>query len=412
MILYLFERRGRDRYLKGQKQEIKQIEIHLSKFPTPSDLYRYVSSLQPDLKLHYIVRQHDNFDSSMSDYEFPADVLPNSHDTHYWTNQRLGFTNSPEDVLHAVFIKHPKVRQDNDFYNTEQVSSADNLIQEGLSMEDALRYYKDGRSPIKFTTSQRPYYLMQHLAKPGHCSSPNFWLPISRYPGLYVTNTNNKYCGTFYFYEPDSSSYLDLGTACIFASKSHAVQNLIRQYEDEDADEDVALQTDPFEEQLRKQRRQHPGYGKIKIKEILNKSVYSVTESWDEASVDDQDGILPVIPIDPSPFFYRSFNAAEDVFDQLLCFAAREAGIDTLIFQSVSSGNRANTEILDTRINSGNFVCRKNPRQFPPLLIKDEYYGSIWFPKTQGLVYMSDSIPVLTFGFRIDKQDHNKIVAR
>lgn len=50
------------------------------------------------------------------------------------------------------------------------------------------------------------------------------YMPVIRYEGLYYNNDENQYLGKFYFYEPESEYYINLGNTLLSANKYHAIR--------------------------------------------------------------------------------------------------------------------------------------------------------------------------------------------
>lgn len=91
------------------------------------------------------------------------------------------------------------------------------------SVED---YKSRSKQLLRFKRSARPYTSMYTLSTGTDCSAHKLYLPVVRYAGLYYGNAPRDYTGTFYFYEPDSCSLLDLGNVLIAGSKYDAFKKL------------------------------------------------------------------------------------------------------------------------------------------------------------------------------------------
>lgn len=81
-----------------------------------------------------------------------------------------------------------------------------------------------------------------------------------------------------------------------------------------------------------------------------------------------------------------------DFMDQDLCIMAQTLKIDTLIFQREPGERRTNTEILDTRLNSYDFlrcIIDRDTLQ-RPLIEPDSKYPTVWFPQQQGQGFIYD----------------------
>lgn len=87
---------------------------------------------------------------------------------------------------------------------------------------------KDIKVP-RYPRTGRPVSEMSFAGN--NCHTGNKYLPIIRYEDLwYGKNLENdqEYCGTFYYYEPDSTNFLNLGRCLITANKLDAVIQLER----------------------------------------------------------------------------------------------------------------------------------------------------------------------------------------
>lgn len=85
----------------------------------------------------------------------------------------------------------------------------------------------------RFPQTQRPYNEMLTSYLGNYCES-GFYLPVVRYQtptglGIYYNDTTQPgraYCGRFFFYEPDSCTYLHLGRYLVTANKIDAFLTL------------------------------------------------------------------------------------------------------------------------------------------------------------------------------------------
>jgi hypothetical protein len=90
-------------------------------------------------------------------------------------------------------------------------------------MEHAAYHHPEIAVP-RYPRTGRPITAMDFIRP---LNSPSgIYLPVSRYPGLYHEHSETEYCGTFYYYEPDSINYLHLGNNLITGSKYGAMRYL------------------------------------------------------------------------------------------------------------------------------------------------------------------------------------------
>lgn len=97
-------------------------------------------------------------------------------------------------------------------------------------------YTEAAKLGIAYVDSKYPYPRYPRTGHPvsempfagNHCRIGEFYLPVIRYESLFynVSGTGNGTCGTFYFYEPDSTSFLNLGKVLIAANKIDAMIKL------------------------------------------------------------------------------------------------------------------------------------------------------------------------------------------
>jgi len=87
---------------------------------------------------------------------------------------------------------------------------------------------------LRVVTSLGTFHHRRDVWKPD-----GFYLPVVRYESLYYSDlkettdiSSRQYCGKFFFYEPDSSMFVHLRNAQIFASKVHAAMDLWKKYFD------------------------------------------------------------------------------------------------------------------------------------------------------------------------------------
>jgi hypothetical protein len=91
---------------------------------------------------------------------------------------------------------------------------------------EAVKLYKTDPNEyqqLKTVGTKRPITGLHQVLSSNPKSSGPFYLPVVRYPGLYYKKSSTKYCGTFYYVEPQSRVLLNLGAnVVIFGSKVEA----------------------------------------------------------------------------------------------------------------------------------------------------------------------------------------------
>jgi len=237
-------------------------------------------------------------------------------------------------------------------------------------------------------------FLCKQGVKDPSCCKEVLALPVLRYPRLYYEGrkTDVPYCGKFYFFDPHSDVYLDLGKVGIFASKLHALETLVTNFQplpDKQRDE-VYAKTNPGDHLFLS--------GKTTAEDISANNWHSNWEDYD----DSQEGKA-------TTFFYRTILNTDtkipphmvltkkdgmkievgmfvppigwqvglhDYLDQAICFYGRDAGYDTFLFQREYGTTRMVTELLDVRAFSEQHLFRlKTPAKFP----FSSKYPTVWF---------------------------------
>jgi len=232
----------------------------------------------------------------------------------------------------------------------------------------------------------------------------NIFLPVLRYQGIFFgEEKEKKFCGTFYYFEPESSIMLNLGRCAMFGSKIHAyivlsaiknktikeeelnklfdIENIVKNKKRyDDLKEYVSVNM------VSKQERQEF----IKLSNIINERK-DMTNIWSKFQILNKISIQQMIDIQTQfyiPIFYKESDVKEipfiettalyptnqskifkdqkidfkggihDDFDQPICNLARELKIDTILLQHEIGGSRSVSEILDTRTDSYDQLVR------------------------------------------------------
>lgn len=250
-----------------------------------------------------------------------------------------------------------------------------------------------------FGTSKRPYTSMTHLRPqqkeiPKKVLSSSFVkdksgapqiildeksrnkvkiIPVSRYAvdqlkGAYyeeeeeeeegeTKKEKEKYCGTFYFWEPDSNVYLELGATFYANNKYEALVKL--DPKNPLIFDATRIYFDQFKE-LNLFRNDSPYSSMENLEDETDHTVSSLigdflylfegVEKYYKRHFTMTD-LYYEIPKNPGDGIYIgwAFDAFEDFLDQELCKVAKSKGVDTIILSKMPASKRINTEILDTR---------------------------------------------------------------
>ncbi|CAH6420739.1 Hypothetical protein POVR2_LOCUS241 [uncultured virus] len=164
-------------------------------------------------------------------------------------------------------------------------------------------------------------------------------VPVTRYAagmskGLYYNDRPKDTCGTFYYLEPESKTYLAYRTALTAFNKTEAAIAL-------DVYDESGMSVE--ERMLQHSRGTYPRDLMMTVGETQITYPFRVQD----ASLDDDDRHYAGV--------YLDLYAEEDVWDQPLCIAAREAGYDLVILENMVGKYQVVSEVLDTRSREDSF---------------------------------------------------------
>lgn len=175
-------------------------------------------------------------------------------------------------------------------------------------------------------------------------------IPVTRYAkgmsrGLYHSKKDeNKedFCGTFYYYEPESTTYLTLlsRTVRVYGNKYNAITALYKEF---GVGKDIPnmLGYSWKADEYLKHPEKFPEDLKMTPLEFVN--TYSAPGDYD----------LEYMRTLPNRKHYVGVHldlySLEDVYDQDICTTAKENGIDIIILTHMVGRYQVVTEVLDTR---------------------------------------------------------------
>lgn len=174
-----------------------------------------------------------------------------------------------------------------------------------------------------------------------------YWSPVTRYAkgmmrSLFYRKKEKKFCGTFYYVEQESTTYLLYENPLRGRSKSEIFLHLVESENRDEYSREIKIAEKFINE---------PFYDKI----FENKLVMTARE------VSNLIDILKfnVWKLDLSKNYKRYWGelgyAREDKLDQAICKLARKRGYDVVIFESVVGSQQIVSEILDTRDRNESF---------------------------------------------------------
>ena len=190
-------------------------------------------------------------------------------------------------------------------------------------------------------------------------------LPVTRYAGgmskglYYSQETEEKFCGTFYYLEPESTTYLTFNSFLIFKNKYEAAKSLIGDEDNEFAEPIIDRyynQPDKFPHlDLMMTPSEYSDVHRIRLIEFSDARDKEYISKLSEHAVKAGNRKHYVGK-------HLHLYALEDDYDQIICQAAREEGYDVIILTHMVGSFQLVTEILDTRDRLVSFSNLTYPR--------------------------------------------------
>lgn len=277
---------------------------------------------------------------------------------------------------------HPDVLESRVLYASNHL---DDWIKLGLKTPRAKFLYDNPKIAahfgVKTFTSERPNVKFEYYQE---ACNDGVYLPVYRIPDLYYP-LNDQYCGTFYFYEPESTEHLNLGKTFIAANKLDAYMKLKFL-------NGIISNNNDEEKNVNDARRQ---YGKMldtysildnyESRRFLTKLLQSVKDAEETVYKLDTNMYINALYYLENGDNISGKAEYFDFLDQELCNLGSSNGYDTIILQREPGKYRPNTEILDTRSRnvSYNSIC------ILPRIMKISKYPTIWFAE-DGLVSLPE----------------------
>jgi hypothetical protein len=243
------------------------------------------------------------------------------------------------------------------------------------------------------------------------CRINSIFLPVIRYQSLYHTEYSKKnFCGTFFYFELESTVLLNLGKSAMFATKAHAYivlkafkklkfsqlrvsfgeESKLDTYKEKVLNDlfNLDFHSNDMIDIWIKFKEQIGIFDVKQIQEIMIQ--FYIPLLYNENDVKQILGIetTALYPTDKAKYFYSDFKdrgsatihfgaGSHDDFDQEICKMARDLNIDTLILQHEIGETRAVTEILDTREDSYENLVRIDTKK--ELYKVNQKYPTIFF---------------------------------
>ena len=287
-----------------------------------------------------------------------------------------------------LHIEHYGDEEDDELNKITNVDIINYMIDHGLEVTPKIAYFnKDIKYP-RFE-SGRPLTDLKYKDK-NQCTD-GYYLPVIRYGDIYYGADKNAmgefsafktletlglddFCGTFYYYEPYSPFYLNLGKTLVTGSKYEAVKHLLLIF-------GISMSDIKYTEK-----------NIYSEKAIIEDYKKYFGEKWDNVLYisNDQNNEIDFM-IKNSIYVGGDFDAKMDGYDQTICMMARNAGYDTVLLQKEPGGQRINTEILDVRSRTISYdsICKFEDR---PMVhsVKNKKYPLIWMPSDGFLQFESE----------------------
>lgn len=188
----------------------------------------------------------------------------------------------------------------------------------------------------------------------------NYFLPVIRYAGsldtgLYHKTSKKDICGTFYYYEPESTTFLLGKRILVVQTKYAALRYLLAQFMSvqrlQEKNPTIKLSLDLY--QSKKNLTWEAG-------EFAPDLLYTPLELNNlhffvphKSRVDYRAEEVPQIAVYAGKLL--KLYAAEDGFDQPLCLAAKTAGFDLIVLTRMVGSKQIVTEVLDARSREDSF---------------------------------------------------------
>lgn len=178
-------------------------------------------------------------------------------------------------------------------------------------------------------------------------------IPVTRYAagmsrGLYNVEpgSDDFYCGTFYYNEPESKTLLTYKTSRTFFNKTHAMMEL-----DPDWDYTGMMENDP--DLFKHMNGELPGDLRLTPQEYYE--LYSENH-YNKHGIHYTNEFIDTLPA-IKHYIGKELDlyAEEDEFDQNICIIGKEMGIDIIILTNMIGSHQIVTEVLDTRSRDESF---------------------------------------------------------
>lgn len=295
-----------------------------------------------------------------------------------------------------------------------------------LSWDDYQSMERGDDTKPRFKQTKRPYSSMNSFLADSVCDrqSQNFFLPVVRYKSSLKGPEKSSYCGTFFFYEPDSNIYLNLGKTKIFGTKVHAFAYLMAERLYKIVNKKESTTWEQFES-IYSNLIKNKDIGKQHLS-LLKQTYLAPLQAWkcydyfNLPDIKNKDltqhayDFYTFIPNDYNDYmnFYdtniimkyvekkgekKQLIACHDDLDQIICILARELNYDTIIIDREWGAFNVLTEIIDIRMSyektQTNYLCQVKDYKFLSGRDDSPY---LWFKDKGTIVFNEREEPVRT----------------
>lgn len=239
---------------------------------------------------------------------------------------------------------------------------------------------------------------------------PNgFYLPVTRYESLYYSTQDEtqktdsrRYCGKFFFFEPESPYFLRLDKCVFFATKIEAFLKLKEQYDLFHASSRRVTTTTMDAKQFVLDLQKQSSLFYFRINPQNNTDWFNfhfMTPIFDFRDTRNAEFNINIPILYPSETITRDGTSVLggqgvgdfDDLDQEICKMARDLDYDVLIFQHEIGGHDCVTEFLVTNPAKEILYVMEDVPTTLYLQKANDVYPKIWFPKQNGIVRVVDN---------------------
>ena len=276
--------------------------------------------------------------------------------------------------IHSLFDNYPEafyaLLNSNKFDMNTYINAA--YLHKDLPID---RYKQSGRpkASMKFAKSNCP---------------PGSYLPVVRYEKLYYNIDEESdeaiaekgYCGTFYYYEPDSPLFLNVGNILVTSNKIDAYRKLTGLTFEELISREREEARQFWDESDNSNYLAFADNPKRLVTEIIpNES--SIFPIYADANTKRNALLIEKSSLTGENEYIGSVVVDEfDYIDQTICKLARDRGYDTVLLQREPGETRMVSEILDVRSREISYqsFCLIDSDKYSMMANKSTY-PTVWF---------------------------------